>query len=207
MFNRELISKYGLSFLSQGKVYLAKDNFSSKILDKLYEHKNTGSKRVYGLLIEKPGEYVEMHGYDRDFFNDCFGILDDYFVPICFNGEDYAELCQVIEFFDLEENRWNNITSNPVDLLYAIKEFQNLPNITNAQVTLLKQAVKAKMSDANMFCTDLNQDSLVKTIYGAVHKQLMVTSILQIKQKHFALLLRFIEELNIFLFTYKVKRL
>jgi len=207
MFSTDLISKNGYSFLSQGKVYLAKDHFSPEMLNELYIHNNTGSKNVYGLLIEKPVELVEMDGYSREFFNDCFGIKDEDFIPRCFNAEEYSELCQVIELFDFEESRWHYISSSSVSILYAIKDFQNLPGITNSHVSLVKEAVQAKMSYANRCYDNLNQHSLVKTIYGAVYKQLLVTSIREVKQKHFALLLRFIGDINIHLLIYKVKRL
>lgn len=207
MFSLELISKYEYSFLLNGKVYLIDKTFSSNIQDYMYKYKNEGLEGVFGPVIEDTDQFFSVQGYDRKFFNDCFDIVDNDHIPIGYSCEEYSELCQIIELFDAEENRWKIITSSPTYVLYAVKEYQSLPDITNAQVSLIKQAVKEKMSYADMFYDDLNQSSLVKVIYGVIHKQMMITSIHQIKQKHFDLLLRFIEDLNIFLHLGNVKRL
>ncbi len=200
----DLISKMGYSFMSDGKVYLGRNILSSDMLVIL--NNCGGLKYVKAHIIEEPGQITGIYGYSRDFFNDCFGIMNDHYILRGFSTAGYADLTRTINLFDVEEKRWNVLNSGTEHILSAIKEFQNLPDINGTQVLLVKQAVQTKRFQVNAVCSSLNQDSLVKTIYGIIYKYFLIEGTLQMKQEHISSLLEFIKDLEIYSFLHKVKR-
>jgi len=200
-----LISKLGDSFLLNGTVYLSIKAFPSKIQKRLSECTNTKIVYEYGLVLEIPGKNMGLSGVSREHFNACMGIANDSFIPNIFSADEYSNICEVIELFDCEERRWDNIKKGPVNLLYSIREYQNLLKISSAEVLLIKKAVQAKKAYVNTISSGLNQISLTRVIYNFIYSRFYIENISQLKQKNFAKLLDFLEDLDVYSFMYSVK--
>jgi len=203
----KLISKDGNSFLLNGKVYLGKYALPLSIREQLYASSGTELKYAYGHVIECPGKPNHMFGFNREQFESYFGVVNDNCIPSTFSAEEYDGISETIQVFNIEENRWSDIMSSAVALLDNISEYHDLENINKRGITAVANAVQTKKSKVNVIYSGLNQNSLIKIIYRTIYERFYIENISQLKKKDLSTLLGFLEDLSIYSFAYRVKKI
>lgn len=202
-----LISMEGNSFISNGKVHLDTDLLPLRVVSKMFRDNYNGFKHVNGVSIENPSIVIPKMGIDRKTFNSLYQIFNNMYVSTSLvDVEEYSAVCDTVYFFDLEESRWRELSSSVEKVVKTIYNNQNSLKLDNLGITLVKSAVREKRLLVNSLGVNLNESSLVKTIYASIHKEFGINKTADIYQRDLSSVMKYILNLGVHAVLLKTKK-
>lgn len=173
--------------------------------DALSSQVNTSLKYGYGKVIEEPGKWKFMFGFDRQAVSDCYGIVFGENIPYAITLELFEDLRNILLRFDDADKEWINL-ANAEPVLDVIHNYQVSKKVDNRDISIIKHCVKQKMDFINMLTPGLSKQSLVHAIYNPLHKKFAVNNRFQLLQKNVLDIFSFIMKLDVKAIVSKTKR-